>query len=450
MKSEIISKLAKKYGGKILMYTEYPHKAFWDKYFGHTEYVNAWRAFLLEHKKDPLLLYIHMPYCLKQCLYCTCRVEIAKNYDEVKKYMEMLYLEMEMLRLLFFEIGRPNISEVHLGGGSPTLLKYEDFECLISNVAKIADIGSLTEFSIEIDPRHTDEKKAKFYANKGINRISIGVQDFDLEVQKAIDRVQPVQLTQRLMVPEIKALFKNGVNFDIICGLPNQTVDSIKKTMEKIIEMSPDRICFNYMDFAPRFNPHQFLMPQERIPGLLERKLLFLEAKKNLLSAGYVRAGYDHFALPSDAVAISMKNKNMRWNSLGVTSGTYSNVLGIGIHSYSTLGNCYCQNYYYIADYQKALREMRFPILRGYILNTDDVIRREAIQCLRNYFSLDLKGLGRKYNIDTKEYFRAELKELEILQTDGLVKIEEEFITITDTGQQFANAVCQVFDAFKS
>ena len=439
------------------MYVEYPHKSFWSTKLGDKQYRSALLELITREPNIPLMLYVHILYCTELCWFCTCHIEKAtKNYGPREEYLEMLYAEIKLLRKFFDEHSlAPNFTEIHLGGGSPTDLKVSDFDRLIENIESVVNIRNLNEFSIEVDPRHTTKEMLRHYHRKGINRISMGIQDFDQNVQKAINRIQPIELVEELMSPETLTLFPNGINFDIICGLPHQTKDTIRKTAEECVRLSPDRICLNYLHLAPEFSKHQNIMfdakqgRPDHLPDFYERKELFVTALETLTAGGYVRTGYDHFAKADDAVAMAMKDGNMQWNSLGVTAGRYTNIIGVGAHSYSTIGNSYFQNLYKIPEYNESVREGSFPIFRGHELSKDDTIRRDIIQTLRNFFSLDCNSIEVKYNIVFEDYFRQELATLKAFIADGLVEIEHKAIIVTEKGHQFANTVCYVFDNYK-
>lgn len=450
-----LGRLAEKYSTTGFMYTEYPHQSFWSTEFGHEGFTRALTDLFSKDKNTPLLLYVHIPYCEQLCWFCTCHVSITREYEKVRSYLKFLFREIDLLRE-FFAQNRitPNFREIHLGGGSPTFVSQEDFDQLIEKLGTIADLAKLDELSLEIDPRKVDRDGMKYYHSKGINRISFGVQDFDREVQKAINRPQPAELIENLITPDIRNRFVNGVNFDLICGLPNQTPETIRRTCEKVAEMSPDRVCLNYLHYSPQFAPHQKLMfdgrsgRPDRLPDFYERKMIFLEALKALTARGYVRTGYDHFAKPTDAVAQAMQEKKMQWNSLGVTAGRYTDVIGIGVHSRNTLGDCYSQNFYELSDYEAALTRGQFPVYRGHQLDRDDVIRREVIHTIRNFFSLDFRQIEKKYDIVFEEYFKEELALLEEFVKDGIVERSDRSLTVTELGHQFANLVCRDFDKY--
>ena len=410
--------LTKKYGTTGFMYTEYPHKRFWTK--------DDIRHDLSTNES---MLYVHIPYCPKLCYFCTCHMSITNDYSKIKHYLEYLYKEINLVKLL-----EPNIKEIHLGGGSPTMLNKDDFSRLIEKLGELVNIKTLDEFAIEIDPRKVDRDMMNFYADMGINRVSFGIQDFNIEVQKAINRIQPVEYIENLLVPEIRNRFKNGVNFDIICGLPKQTLDSIRNACYEIVRLSPDRVCLNYLHYSPEMAKHQKLMGE--LPDFTQRKELFTEALQVLTLGGYIRTGYDHFAKPTDANAKATRSKNVLWNSMGTTPGRVKDVIGVGVSSISNINNHYFQNFYELSDYETALDNGKFPNYRGHTMSEDDILRRDIIQSLRNYASADID----------KDYFKDEFEALKTFESDGLVMISGTSIAIRE--KEYSNLVCRVFDKF--
>lgn len=414
------TEIQKKYGTTAFMYTEYPHKRFWEK--GVEPELGG---------DTPSMLYIHIPYCTQLCYFCTCHIEITNNYDKVKTYLEVLYKEIDLLAKFKF-----NIKEVHLGGGSPTILNKDEFDELIKNLRKLVNIDFLDEFSIEIDPRRVSQEEMVHYANNGINRVSFGVQDFDEEVQEKVNRFQPAKLIEDLITPQIREHFSHGVNFDIICGLPRQTVTTMGDTCLEILRLKPDRICLNYLHYSPEMAKHQILMGE--LPDFTLRKELFTTALKILVTGGYVRTGYDHFALPADGNAKALKEGKVGWNSLGTNPGNVKDTIGVGVSSIGSIGNTYYQNFYEVADYREAIEAGKLPIFRGHTLTEDELLRRDIIQTLRSYFHVDLNGF--------KHYFTKELKMLEEFEADGLVKVDDTKIKVLEP--EYTNLVCRVFDKF--
>jgi oxygen-independent coproporphyrinogen-3 oxidase len=439
--------LTRKYDYTPFMYIDYPHKSFWSPQFGDDDYRRALTERFSQAPDAAAMLYVHMPYCQKQCYFCTCHVFISTEYDDVKSYLGYLHQEIELLRQHFERTGiKPNIQEIHLGGGTPTYINEPDFEELVNRLGTICDVAKLSEFSIEIDPRRIKRGRLQFYHSKGINRISFGIQDFDLEVMKAVNRVQPAKIIQDLLTPDVRALFSHGINFDILCGLPRQTVESIKTTANKVVELSPDRICFNYMDYAPKFAKHQLLMPTDQLPGVDAKKQLFIEAMEVLMAGGYVRTGYDHFAKPDDDVVKAMNDNKMVWNQLGYTPGRCEDTIAIGVSGSTKVGGSYAQNVYALADYQRLVTEGKLPVFRGYRLTEDDVIRRDLIQRLRGYFAIDYADIETAHGIRFQDYFQKDLARLGDFVADGILEIKDTGLQITGVGQQFVNHVCASFD----
>jgi len=441
--------LAAKYEATGFMYTEYPHKSFWSGDFTEAQYRQALIDVYGTPANPPTLLYVHMPYCPQLCWFCTCHVAITQRYDRVQAYMADLHREIDLLAGLFAAHGvRPNIREVHLGGGSPTYLQPTEVDALLARLAAFVDFSQLDEFAIEVDPRRVDARRLHYYADIGIDRLSFGIQDFDPKVQAAVNRPQPAKLIADLLTPDVRARFAS-INFDVICGLPHQTLETIRRTMETVVELSPDRVCFNYLHYAPHAARHQEMMPKEALPGFQERKALFQEAMDVLGAGGYLRTGYDHFAKPTDAVARAQEAGQMAWNSLGSTPGRCVDLMGIGAHSYGRIGErVYVQNLYDLGEYHDALAAGRLPVYRGRALGDDDVVRRDVIQTLRGYFQVDTKAIGQRHGLDFWRYFAAEVPTLREFADDGMVELSDEAIVITDAGRQYANMVCRIFDAY--
>jgi oxygen-independent coproporphyrinogen-3 oxidase len=440
--------LVKKYSTEVYMYGEYPHKSFWSLEFKEEDFKTALEDLFLRRKDIPLLLYVHIPFCLQQCLYCTCRTVITRNYEKIKSYLNLLLREIDLFRNLFDKNSvTPNFREIHIGGGSPTILHEEEFDLLIDKLQSIADITNLGEFALEIDPRGMTKEKLRYYRSKGINRISFGVQEFDLNVQQAINRVQPPELLEELLTPEIKNLFA-GVNFDILCGLPRQNRESFRKTIDTVTKFSPERIALLTMCYSPEFSKHQKLMNKSEIPDLCERTSFFLEGTQTLLNNGYVRIGLEHFAKPTDDLAKAAKNKMLFWCGLGYTPGRYHNVIGLGTSSTSVVGDCYAHNVYELSNYEAAVTNNVFPIYRGHKMSNDDVIRGDIINTLRSYFSLDYRQIEEKYDIEFEKYFKEEIAALDEFVKDGLVELSDNTITITELGKVFSGFVCRNFDRY--
>ncbi|MHA1598774.1 MAG: oxygen-independent coproporphyrinogen III oxidase [Alphaproteobacteria bacterium] len=441
--------LVDKYSTTGFMYTEYPHKSIWTEDFGDAGYRRALAELAATPDAKPILLYVHTPYCPQLCWFCTCHVAITQKHERVNRHMESVFAEIALLKNYADEIGwTPDIREIHLGGGSPTFLQEPDFKALIDNLRTLVDFDRLDEIAIEIDPRRVDRDRMHFYADQGITRISFGLQDFDMAVQEAVNRIQPPELIEELLTDDVRARFES-INFDVICGLPRQTPDTIRTTMNRIADIGPDRVCFNYLHYTPKLAKHQKMMPAEDLPDFNQRKDIFVEALDVLHGRGYVRTGYDHFAKPTDGVAKSLESGDMLWNSLGYTPGRCENLIGIGAHSYSRIGdNYYAQNIYELPDYTAAVSAGQFPIYRGHKLDADDRLRRDITQTLRSFFRIDYADIEARHGISFADTFAHELESLKELEADGVVDVTDAAIVITEKGMQFTNIVCRVFDRY--
>jgi oxygen-independent coproporphyrinogen-3 oxidase len=430
------------------IYADYPHKSFWSQTAGDAGYRKALIETFGGRRKIPLLFYVHIPFCPRLCHFCSCHTRATGNYRQVREYLDLLYREIDMLGHFLGEHGlEPDVREIHLGGGSPTMLRRDDFENLLARLGSIADRSGLSELAMEIDPRHVTLEKLLYYRSQGINRISFGVQDLDPAVQAAVGRIQPPELLDRLLTPEVRALF-TSINFDIMWGLPRQTVDSFRATMEKVLAFSPDRISMLLLHYAPQVKQNQLHMNPAEFPGHRERTVLFLEAVRMLTDHGYTRIGFDHFAKPGDAVSVALRERKLCWNSLGYTPGRYQDIIGIGTGSSSRVSErYYFQNVYDQEQYRKLLDDGAFPLLRSHALDRDSILRREVLHTLRSYFSLDIGAIEKRYGIVFREYFADELAELQPFEADGLVATDGD-LTITEKGMLFTTLICRTFDRF--
>lgn len=443
-------RLLDRYATEAFMYVEYPHKRFWDRVDNDAAYLAALEKKLTTAADDGCMLYVHIPFCHKQCLFFTCHIDITLNYNKVRHYLTYLYREIDHFREIFDKTGsRPRFREVHLGGGSPTYPKEAEFDELVGKLKTIVDIDALDEFAIEIDPRRVKPDRMKYYREHGINRVSFGIQDFDPAVQRAVDRQQPSKLIERLLTPDVRDMFSNGVNFDILIGLPKQTRQTFAETMRQVVDLGPDRVCMNYMHLSTKFHPHQLKMPQDDIPTQYLKKEMFLDGAEILEANGYVRAGYDHFVRRSDAVAAAQERGQMVWNRLGVTAGRYDSTIGVGVSSTSTIGDWfYCQNHYELEDYYASIDAGRLPVGLAISLDEEDRLRRAVIQGLRTNFRVERSAIETQFGIEFGTHFAREIGELDDYVENGLVQVSDDALQITPIGAQFANLVASTFDSW--
>lgn len=445
--------LFKKYDVYADDYTDYPHKSHWSKSFGDEGYRDALKQFFLRNT-DPTLLYVHIPFCMKPCYYCICHKRIVHSYEPVKEYLYKHLAKELMLFHAFFETNnlRPNIREVFLGGGSPTLLQEREFDNLVYLIGLLCeDIKKLDRFCVEIDPRTCTPDKLFYYSRAGVNNLSIGIQDIDPLVQKAVNRVQPLKLVERLMTPELRKHFFS-INFDFLVGLPKQTEKSMTKTMEKALALSPDRVSFCFFHYtADAFHPHMKAC-EPWLRSFYERKKIFAAGLKVLDDKGYIRTGFEHFAKPDDVVADGMRDRKATYTSLGAINHA-TNVIAVGESGHSILGDAYLvQNFYEPELYAGALDKGKFPVYRGKQLTIDDAWRRYIIRALRTYFMYDFRVgddvIRPDENKFWRDYFKREIEMLHPFIDDGLVMLTDSKLLITEDGKYFTDLIISVFDKY--
>lgn len=442
-------KLADKYRGYPFMYAEYPNKNFWSADFTEKEFKTALKGLPSYKKNAPLMLYVHIPFCPQACFYCSCYKITTTDYERVKDHLKFMFGEIDLLNKFFNENSiNPNFKQVHLGGGSPSYLREKEFDKLIEKLDSVAKIENLDEFAIETDPRQVDREKMLYYHSKGINRVSFGVQEFNLEVQKAVNRVQPPELMEDLLAPDVKKHF-NGVSFDILYGLPKQTKSSFRKTTETILKFSPDRIALISFNYSPHLHENQRLIKEDEIPDNFEKTEIFFEAADTFLSNGYVRVGLEHFVKPTDNLAKAWSTKQINWNMCGYSPGDANKIIGVGPSSESRItDDYYFQNFVPLEDYERVVAKGNFPIYRGHKLSKEDLIRRDITVGLRSNLFLDLRAIEEKHNIDFRKFFKKEMGNLDEFIKDGLITVSDDKINVTEQGMPFVSFVCMNFDAY--
>ena len=357
---------AKDFNAQGHWYTSYPSLNHWTEDFGHSEYRQA-----LEVCNDPKHLYIHIPFCAKLCHYCICNIVITNERPKIQFFLDHLLKEIENLRE-FYGNRIPKIEEIHLGGGTPNHLDRDQIGQLCDGLSTLCNPRLLREFAMEIDPRLVKEGDFEFYRSLGVTRVSFGVQDFNPEVQKAINRVQPFEMVKKVMEDRKHFI---GVNFDLLYGLPKQTLETVKETLDKVVELLPDRITLLKYCHAPEVRRHMKLIQVSDLPKEEELPKMFVDMAQRLLDEGYVWVGLDHFARPHDSLA---KGSVVRTFN-GFKPGPVKEMIGLGPTSTSSLEGIYAQAHYDLNNYYSAVNKKEFPIQRGYKLTEDDKWRREAI-----------------------------------------------------------------------
>ena len=425
-------------------YTSYPTADRFHSDFGQQQYEEA-----LSLRRNsgaynkPLSLYVHIPFCNTICYYCGCNKIITKDTSRADEYLR--YLEREMELLAPHLGGKHPLAQLHFGGGTPTFLSDEQLERVFAMIRRHFDLLPDGEYSIEIDPRKVSRETVLHLGRLGFNRMSVGIQDFDPKVQQAVNRIQSVEETREVIDAAREAGFKS-VSVDLIYGLPHQSVESIKPTLDTVLGLNPDRLALYHYAHLP----HIF-KPQRRIDTAVvpdsETKLDILQyAVERLTDAGYLFIGMDHFAKPEDELAVALKEGLLQRNFQGYSTYADCDLIAIGVSSIGKIGSTYEQNEKDIDAYYAAIDAGRLPILRGYQLNRDDLLRRTLIQDLMCRFSLDFKAYEDTYGIPFERYFAAELADLAQMQQQGLVQLAHGSLRVTPKGRFLIRNIAMVFD----
>lgn len=437
--------LIRKYDIAGPRYTSYPTADRFIEAFGETELTQWLGKRNIGGISQPLSVYVHLPFCESICYYCGCNKVVTRDHTRSSKYIK--YLEKE-LALLAPHLGSDAaIAQLHWGGGTPTFLPQDEMRELMALLDARFKRSADFECAIEVDPRHAPEGTMAFLGGLGFNRVSLGVQDFDPAVQKAVHRIQPEELVRRV-VAESRAAGFRSVNFDLIYGLPKQTLDSFNATLDKVIALDPDRIAlYNYAHLPTLFKPQRRIAEAD-LPSAETKLQIMTLAIGRLTRAGYLYIGMDHFARPDDELAIAQRRGRLQRNFQGYSTFPESDLIGLGISAIGKVGPTYYQNQKRLDDYTAALDAGHLPVARGLELTKDDLVRRAVIQALACHFRLSVESIELAYLIDFREYFARELTDLRRLQEEGLVDVSQDWITVTPRGRLLVRVICMVFDRY--
>ncbi len=446
---EIDLDLVKKYDKPGPRYTSYPTAPHFNESFTHQDYLDEIIKTNYGEGLPDLSLYYHLPYCDTLCYFCGCNMLITRNRDRVKEYINYVKKEIDLLRA-YILTGR-KVSQLHWGGGTPTHLRPDEINDLASyikssfNFKDSAEGGS--ENGCEIDPRELTREHLEALRNNGFNRISMGVQDFNEKVQKAVNRIQPEDIT-RQTVAWVRELGFSSINLDLMYGLPFQTINSFSETVDKIIDISPDRIAvFNYAHL-PWMKKHMALIHTEDLPKPGVKLDILKMTIEKLTSAGYVFIGMDHFAKPGDELAVALNEKKLYRNFQGYSTHAGTDLYSMGITAISQLNNIYTQNFKTEKEYYNSIDNNTLPIAKGYRLSDDDHLRRDVIMKLMCDFELNMNSVEEKYKIDFKNYFSWGLNNLKQFEEDNLVSIKDNKITVTEMGKLLIRNIAINFDKY--
>jgi oxygen-independent coproporphyrinogen-3 oxidase len=425
-------------------YTSYPTVPAWNSDFSEPEYGRALHI-ASQHPDKPIALYVHIPFCEERCWYCGCNVVISKKQEVVEDFLNHIEMELEQVSAMLEK--RTLVSQLHWGGGTPTYLTPEQMKRLYAAIEKYFQILPSAEIAIEVDPRVTSEEHLETLRELGFNRISLGVQDLSDEVQKAIGRNQTLEQTKSLVESSRRLGFKS-LNIDLIYGLPSQTLERWKQTLEATISLSPDRIAIYSYAHLPDMLKHQRKMNADDLPDTHTKYALMATARDQLQSAGYVSIGMDHFAKATDEMAIAIKEGRLGRNFMGYTTVDAEDMIGIGPSAIGRIGGAFNQNEKRLFKYYKALDSETLATQSGTELTDDDIVRNWVIQQLMCNFVVNFDLFSSRFKLDFESYFAAEMESLGNYVEDRFIIIDDKEIRITPLGQVFIRNIAMVFDAY--
>lgn len=439
------SRLIQKYNYSGPRYTSYPTAL----QFSDTLDLEKMQVELakLTANELPLSLYLHIPFCAHLCYYCGCNKIVTKRHDKAAPYLARLYQEIETKGQSFER--KRMVEQMHWGGGTPTFLNQDEIHSLMAHLRAYFNLldNDCGDYSIEIDPRECSKQKLHLLRYEGFNRISLGVQDIDEKVQKAVNRLQPIELVEDL-VERARHIKYKSINMDLIYGLPFQTTKSFRKTVDKIIELSPDRLSiFNYAHLPERFKPQRRLNAED-LPSPEVKLAILQNTIAQLEEAGYIYIGMDHFAKPTDELAIAQKQGQLHRNFQGYTTHKDCDLVAMGVSSISHIGPYIYQNSPNMDTYVKQIDAGKMPVVKGLKTTRDDDIRGEVIMQLICHFELDKQQIAEQFDIDFDEYFAEEMEHLAEFQRDKLLKMSGNKIRVSPGGRLLIRSICMTFDAY--
>lgn len=422
--------LVEKYDRPVPRYTSYPTAPHFADSVGESDY-RAWAGAL--DPASPLSLYIHVPYCASMCWFCGCNTKITARYEPVGTYVDHVLMEMDLLAAAL--PARMPVSHVHWGGGSPTMVEPQDWQRMVARLRERFHFTNDVELAVELDPRTATQDYIEALADAGVSRVSIGVQDFDAEVQKAINRIQPYDMTAQV-VDWLVGAGITAINMDLMYGLPHQTVEKVVDQVDLAVSLNPQRIALFGYAHVPWMKSHQKMIDEAALPGTQERWDQFEAARERLQELGFAAVGLDHFAAPDDAMA----QGNVQRNFQGYTTDDAATLIGLGASSIGALPQGYVQNQPDIKQYKEAVAAGHLPIAKGRALTSDDVRRRTVINALMCDLKADLGA-------DLSAYQEA-LSQLEPLMADDLVRLDGSILQVTEAGRPFVRVAAAAFDEY--
>ncbi len=440
---EFDANLIARYDGSGPRYTSYPTADRFVEDAISEQYIAALRKRQIQDSDSALSLYVHLPFCDTVCYYCACNKIATKDRGRADLYLDYLEREISLVRAEFSTA--PTVTQLHFGGGTPTFLTNAQLDRLMQMLKKAFAFLPHAECSIEIDPRRLNEGTLELLAGYGFNRMSIGVQDLDPHVQKAVNRIQPAALTQDAL-ERGRALGYRSINLDLIYGLPKQSVSTMQATLNTVLQWRPERIAlYSYAHLPERFIPQRRIETDD-LPNATIKLAMLQLAVTTLLAAGYVYIGMDHFALPEDDLALALEEGTLQRNFQGYATQADCDLIALGVSAISRIGDTYAQNHRVLLDYYKAIDENRVPLAKGLTMTQDDRIRRAAIQDLLCQSRIDIPQFEERWKINFADYFAPDLIQIRKLARDALVDLTDQYIDITPRGRFLARIIAMCFD----
>lgn len=437
--------LIKKYDKSGPRYTSYPTAIQFSENFTEEDYYQQVK--LSNERNTPLSLYFHIPFCDTICYYCGCNKIVTKNRNHAQPYLNALYKELALQGALFK--ATRVVHQLHWGGGTPTFISHAQMTELMEQTRRhftLLDDDS-GEYSIELDPREVNGSSINLLRKLGFNRISLGVQDFNPKVQQAVNRIQSYKETQDVILAARKNKF-HSISLDLIYGLPFQTVTSFNETVDKVLDLEPDRLSvFNYAHLPEMFKTQRQINADD-LPSAEDKLAILQQVTNKLINAGYEYIGMDHFAKPSDELAVAQKEGKLYRNFQGYSTNSDCDLVAMGVTSIGKIADSYSQNIKTIKEYTAILDSGQLPIYRGISLSQDDILRREVINQLICHFELSFRKIENDFSVNFSDYFSAELKQLKEMQDDSLLELTKNKILVLPEGKLLIRNICMVFDIY--
>lgn len=442
---EISESLIRKFDQSGPRYTSYPTADRFQQEYPAQSYIEHLQRRANLDEAPPLSVYFHLPFCEQLCYFCACNKIITKDHSKSGAYLDILYQEMDMVSSYLGD--HRHAIQLHLGGGTPTFLSESELTELMRQIKRHVNFSDDAELGVEIDPRTVTPESLAMLAGLGFNRTSFGVQDFNPDVQAAVNRIQPFSMVQTAMQASRDNGFQS-INADLIYGLPKQTLATFSQTLDQLISLSPDRIAlYNYAHLPDRFKA-QRLIEASDLPSAETRLQIFLMSMQRLLDAGYEYIGLDHFAKPDDELNLARLNKSLHRNFQGYTTRAECDLISFGISAIGKIGNAYVQNFHSLNAYTDRIEKGELPISKGFNLSDEDAIRREVIMTVMCSMPINFTEFKQRHNADFVDMFAAELTKLQQYIDGGLLALDDNGLQVLPKGRVFVRAFAMIFDTF--